>query len=381
MIRYLDLKAITALHGEEIQKALTETAESGWYLLGERVKMFENEYAKYIGTRHCVATGNGLDALWLILRAWKEMGIMADGDEVIVPANTYIASILSVSENGLRPVLVEPNPDTLQIDERRIEEAITPRTKAVMIVHLYGICAFTERISEICKKYGLKLMEDNAQGHGTLLYNPHSQMVRRLTGSLGDAAAHSFYPGKNLGALGDAGCVTTNDDELAAIIRALANYGSERKYVFGYEGINSRMDEIQASVLSVKLKYLAQDNERRRKIAKIYCDGIRNPNVVIPKALKESSGKGSPGNSFHIFPILSEKRDSLKEYLANLGIETMIHYPIPPHLQRCYANWKDISLPITEMIHSQELSLPCNQAMTLGEADEVVEAVNSFDPS
>ena len=368
-IKYLDLKAITALHGDEIRRAVTDVVNSGWYLLGEHVRQFEAEYARYIGTMHCVACGNGLDALTLILRAYKEMGVMSDGDEVIVPANTYIASILAITENGLRPVLVEPRLDTLQIDDGRIEEAITDRTRAVMIVHLYGCCAYTDRIGEICRRHNLKLIEDNAQAHGCRFPSPECD---RLTGSLGDAAGHSFYPGKNLGALGDAGAVTTDDEQLAAVVRALANYGSSRKYVFPYQGRNSRMDEMQAAVLSVRLRYLDAENGRRRAIAHLYIKGVRNSNIIMPKALYDK------GSVFHIFPVLCPERDRLQHYLSSHGVATLIHYPIPPHHQQCYSQWASLSLPVTERIHRQELSLPCHQAMTDQEAEYIASLLNNF---
>jgi dTDP-4-amino-4,6-dideoxygalactose transaminase len=292
-----------------------------------------------------------------------EMGQLCDGDEVIVPANTFIASILAITENRLKPVLVEPCLDTFLIDDSLIEQAITPRTKAIMIVHLYGRCAYTERIGALCEKYHLKLIEDNAQAHGCL-YDTQAK-----TGSLGSASGHSFYPGKNLGALGDAGAVTTNDDELAAAVRSIANYGSSKKYEFDYVGRNSRIDEIQAAVLSVKLKYLDSDNARRQEIANYYIDHISNPLVRLPERSE---------SVYHIFPVLSERRDDLQQFLTEKGVGTVIHYPIAPHQQRCYAHWNHAPLPITERIHSQELSLPCHQAMTDEEVMEVVRLMNEF---
>lgn len=365
-INYLNLKYITAMHADEIQHAVYRTVESGWYLQGSAVSSFETAYAQYIGTRHCVACGNGLDALRLMLRAYMILGRLNEGDEVIVPANTYIATILAITDCHLVPVLVEPDISTLQLDDSLIEQHITPRTKAVMLVHLYGRCAMTPLIADICNRHGLLLFEDNAQAHGCRYEN-------RRTGSLGNAAAHSFYPGKNLGALGDAGAVTTDDKEVADVVRALGNYGSSRKYVFDYQGFNSRMDEIQAAVLSVKLKYLDDDNSRRKKIARYYESHIDNPYIDIPSADSDSV--------FHIFPILSIWRDELKAYLAQHGISTMIHYPIPPHRQRCYEQWEALSLPITEKTHNYELSLPCNQAMSNNEAEYIVEIINGFSPS
>ena len=369
MIRFLDLKAVTELHAEEIGRAAEEVIASGWYLRDEATKAFEREYARYIGTEHCVGVANGLDALTLIYRAYIEMGVLVPGDEVIVPANTYIASILAITENGLKPVLVEPDRETLEIDDRLIERAITPRTRSIMIVHLYGRCAYTERIGEMCRRYNLKLVEDNAQAHGCR-FNDNGNSY--LTGSLGDAAGHSFYPGKNLGALGDGGAVTTNDKELAEAVRAIANYGSSRKYVFDYRGMNSRLDEIQAAVLSVKLRYLDEDNDRRRRIAHYYIENIDNPKIRLPRQLTDEQ------NVYHIFPVLCEERDMLQQYLADKGIETVIHYPIPPHKQACYKEWNGWSLPVTELIHREELSLPMSPALTMEEAKAVVEAVNGF---
>lgn len=362
MIPYLPLNRITAMHSAEIRAAIDNVISSGWYLKGEATRLFENHYADFIGTRYCIGVANGLDALTLILRAYKEMGQLCDGEEVIVPANTYIASILAVSENNLVPVLVEPDINTFQIDETKIERAITSRTKALMIVHLYGRCACTERIREICQSHKLLLIEDNAQAHGCMFNG-------RRTGSLGDAAGHSFYPGKNIGALGDAGAVTTDDEELASTISAIANYGSEKKYVFDYRGINSRIDEIQAAVLDVKLNCLDDDNSRRQQIASYYLSNIVNESVTLP----------TPSDSvYHIFPVLCSQRDNLQKYLLENGVETVIHYPIPPHKQKCYPQWNGLSLPITEHIHNCELSLPCHPAMTDEEVDRVVALLNAF---
>lgn len=365
MIKFLDLKAVTAMHADEISAAVQRVVNSGWYLQGNENKAFAEEYARYIGTRYCVGCGNGLDALTLILRAYKEMGRLHDGDEVIVPANTYIATILAITENNLTPVLVEPRIDTFQIDDNLIERAITSRTHAIMIVHLYGLCAYTERINEICLSHNLLLIEDNAQAHGCR-YND------RLTGSLGNAAAHSFYPGKNLGALGDGGAVTTDDEELANMIGALGNYGSERKYVFKYKGRNSRLDEIQAAVLRVKLKYLDADNALRRSIAMQYIEHIDNPLLTLP------STDYCHRSVHHIFPVLCSERDRLQQHLLNQGIQTMIHYPIPPHRQQCYADMGLMSLPITERIHREELSLPLNPTLQQEEIEQIIEAANSF---
>ena len=366
MIPFLSLKQVTELYSDELHEAVRRVVDSGWYLQGEENQRFEAEYAAYIGTKHCIGVANGLDALTLIIRAYKEMGLMHEGDEIIVPANTYIASILAITENGLKAVLVEPDINTLEIDDRLIAQAITPRTKAIMIVHLYGRCAYTERIGKLCREHGLKLIEDNAQAHGCLFSGT------RRTGSLGDAAGHSFYPGKNLGAFGDAGAVTTNDPVLADTVRAIANYGSSRKYVFDYCGRNSRLDEIQAAVLSVKLRHLDEDNERRRSVALSYLEGIRNPSIRLPEVPDWKA------NVFHIFPILSEERDELQSYLKERGIQTLIHYPIPPHKQRCYAEWNGLSFPISERIHREELSLPMSQAMSDADVQSVIEALNEW---
>ena len=365
MIKFLDLQQVTAKYSDEIHEAVSRVIDSGWYLQGEMNATFEKHYSEYIGTKYTVGVANGLDALIWILRGYIELGVMKPGDEVIAPANTYIATILAITENGLKPVLVEPDINTYEIDESLIEEAITPKTKAMMIVHLYGNCAYTEKIGKLCAKYNLKLLEDNAQAHGCL-YNG------RRTGSLGDAAAHSFYPGKNLGALGDAGAVTTNDKDLAETIRALANYGSSKKYVFKYIGRNSRLDEIQAAVLDIKLKHLDEDNALRKKVAKYYIENIKHPDIILPKV------ENWDRHVFHIFPIRCNRRDELQNYLSANGIQTIIHYPIPPHKQECYKEWNNLSFPITEQIHNEELSLPMSPVMTIREIEEVVSRINEF---
>ena len=372
-IPFLSLKDVTALHAEEIKEAVRRVVDSGWYLQGVENERFEKHYSQFVGTRYAVGCANGLDALIWIFRAYIEMGIMKAGDEVIVPANTYIATILSITENGLVPVPVEPKPDTFLIDDEKIESAITSRTKAIAIVHLYGRNAYTEKIGSLCSKYGLKLIEDCAQSHGC------KSADGRVTGSIGDAAGHSFYPGKNLGALGDGGAVTTNDPELATAVRALANYGSREKYVFKYEGRNSRLDEIQAAVLDVKLRHLDEDNAHRKEIAHYYYEHIYNPIITLPTFLPDEQ------NVCHIFPILvngKDNRDRLRDYLADNGIGTLCHYPIPPHLQECYANatWNmpRLSLPITERLADEELSLPIGPAIKLEEVAKVVDVINSF---
>ena len=384
MIKYLDLKRINDLYDAEIRQAVSSVLDSGWYLKGETTRRFEQHYANYIGTRFCIGCGNGLDALTLIFRAYIEMGVMQPGDEVIVPANTYIASILAITECGLKPVLVEPSLDTLQIDDAQIERAITPRTRAIMIVHLYGRCAYTSLIGNICRHHHLKLIEDNAQAHGCT-FGDHK------TGALGDAAGHSFYPGKNLGALGDAGAVTTDDDELAGIVRALGNYGSHQKYVHDYLGRNSRIDELQAAILDVKLRHLDEANQRRKEIAARYEREVSNPLMRFLRPVggkraelerrlvdHEMMARCSRDSVYHIFPVFCSRRDELRQYLADNGVETQIHYPIPPHKQQCYREWNALSLPITEKIHAEELSIPCHQAMTEKEAEQIVGLLNDF---
>lgn len=366
MIKFLDLEKVTASHGQEINEAVNRVVNSGWYLQGKENEKFEKDFADYIGSKYTIGCANGLDALIWIFRAYVEMGIMKPGDEVIVPANTYIASILAISENGLVPILVEPDINTYQIDPERIEEVITSKTKAILIVHLYGQCAYTDKVGELCKKYNLKLVEDNAQAHGC-------KFNGQRTGSLGDAAGHSFYPGKNLGALGDGGAVTTNDEELAKVIRAVANYGSTRKYVFKYIGRNSRLDEIQAAVLDAKLRHLDNDNARRKEVAKMYIEGIKNPAIIVPKVADFEA------HAFHIFPILTEKRDELQKYLTENEVQTIIHYPIPPHKQECYKDWNHLSFPITERIAREELSLPISPVITDDEVKEVIDLINKWD--
>jgi dTDP-4-amino-4,6-dideoxygalactose transaminase len=365
-VPFLSLQAITQKYKGEIHEAVSRVLDSGWYLQGEENSSFEENYSKYTGTLYTIGVANGLDALIWILRAYIELGVMDPGDELIVPANTYIASILAITENGLTPVLVEPDINTYQIDDTKIEAAITPKTKALMIVHLYGQCAYTEKIGEICRKHNLKLIEDNSQAHGCLYHD-------RKTGSLGDAAGHSFYPGKNLGALGDGGAVTTGNRELAETVRSLANYGSREKYVFQYRGRNSRLDEIQAAVLNVKLKYLDGDNGLRKKAAKTYLENIKNPGITLP-AVDDWTA-----HVFHVFPIRTKRRDAFQKYLSENGVQTLIHYPTPPHKQECYREWNNLSLPITEQIHREELSLPLSPVMTEGQIRYVIDIVNQWD--
>lgn len=372
-IPFLSLKDVTALHGAEISEAVTRVVNNGWYLQGKENEQFEQHYSEFIGCKYTIGCANGLDALICIFRAYIEMGVMQLGDEVIVPANTYIATILAITENNLVPVLVEPKPNSLEIDDDLIEVAITPKTKAIAIVHLYGRIAYTDKIGDLCKKYNLKLVEDCAQSHGC----KHTD--GRVTGNIGDAAGHSFYPGKNLGALGDGGAVTTNNPKLAAAVRALANYGSQKKYVFKYAGRNSRLDEIQAAVLDVKLKYLTDDNAYRKTVAHYYYEHINNPLITMPDLLPDEQ------NAYHLFPIIvngKENRDRLHDYLEENGVGTVCHYPIAPHKQECYEkevwNIPQLSLPITERLADEELSLPIGPAITLAEVAQVVELISKF---
>ena len=371
-IPFLSLKDVTALHGAEINEAVSRVVDGGWYLQGEENKRFEKDFSLFIGAKYTVGCANGLDALIWIFRAYIEMGVMKPGDEVVVPANTYIATILAITENGLIPVLVEPKPNTLEIDDDLIESHITSKTRAIAIVHLYGRIAYTKKIGELCKKYNLKLVEDCAQSHGCKFEDG------RMTGCLGDAAGFSFYPGKNLGALGDAGAMVTNDEKLAQAVRALANYGSQRKYVFKYAGRNSRLDEIQAAVLDVKLKYLVQDNAHRKEVAHYYYEHIDNHLITLPDMLPDEQ------NAYHLFPIIVRegKRDALHDYLASNGVGTVCHYPIAPHKQECYAketwNIPQLSLPITERLADEELSLPIGPTVSLEDIAEVVRFINTF---
>jgi dTDP-4-amino-4,6-dideoxygalactose transaminase len=372
MISFLDLKKINRSYEPDLSAAVQRVLDSGWYLLGKEVAAFEEEYARYIGVRHCVGVANGLDALRLILKAYIEMGVMNEGDEVIVPANTYIASILAITDNRLKPVLVEPDITTYNIDPFRIEEKITDRTKAVMIVHLYGQNAMHSEIQRLVDKYNLKLVEDNAQAQGCFYGD-------KRTGSLGHSAGHSFYPGKNLGALGDAGAVTTNDDKLAAIIRALGNYGSSKKYVNDYQGLNSRLDEIQAAILRVKLARLDEDNQKRRTVADYYLNHINHSEINFP-AVDPVGGDVLQNRShvWHLFVVRCKNRDRLQQYLTDNGVQTLIHYPIPPHKQNAYREWNELAFPITEQIHRQVLSLPISPVLSDKEVSKVCAVVNQY---
>lgn len=361
MIKFLDLEKINNRFRAEIDARFKQVLDKGWYLLGEQNVQFEQHFAAYIGTRHAIGCANGMDALNLIIKAYG----FGPGDEIIVPANTYIASILAISENGCTPVLVEPDIHTYNINPNLIEEKITPHTKAIMVVHLYGQAVQMEKIWQLAKKYNLKIIEDAAQAHG-------AEFQGRKTGNLGDAAGFSFYPGKNLGCMGDGGGITTNDDALAAKIRALRNYGSDRKYHHIYKGINSRLDELQAAVLDVKLPHLDADNLRRREIARYYRENIKNPAIILPQTYDEKA------HVWHVFVIRTPEREKLQKYLEEKGIQTNIHYPTAPHHQGAYQEWKNRSLPITEQIHAQVLSLPISPVLTDEEVGQIVKIANEF---
>ena len=368
MIKFLDLKKINERFRAEMDVATKRVLDSGWYLLGKECEAFEAEFAAYCGEKHAIGCANGLDALKLVIKAYG----FGPGDEVIAPANTYIASLIAISANGATPVLVEPDLVTYLIDPTRIEEKITPRTKAIMVVHLYGRVCKMDAVNAIARKHGLKVIEDCAQAHGAYCGS-------RRAGNLGDAAGFSFYPGKNLGCLGDGGAVTTNDDELAKKVRALRNYGSDVKYHFPYRGTNSRLDEIQAAWLRVKLPHLDADNARRAEIAARYCREISNPLVTLPaEDAGRETGDGKLGNVRHVFPVRVSRRDAFQAYLTEKGVQTVIHYPIPPHRQPAYTEWHGLSLPITEKIHDTIISLPISPVMTEGEVSEVIAAVNGW---
>lgn len=363
MIKFLDLHKINNQYQNEINSAIKKVIDSGWYLLGEENNKFTTNFAKYINTNHCIGVANGLEALSLIINALN----YKKGSEIIVPANTYIASILAISQNGHIPVLVEPDLDTYNINTNLIEEKITKKTKAIMVVHLYGQGCAIRKILEIAEKYNLDIIEDCAQAHGAYYLD-----MEQKVGSLGIANGFSFYPGKNLGALGDGGCITTNDEVIASKITALRNYGSNIKYKNIYKGINSRLDEIQAAVLDIKLKYLDEDNEKRRKIAKKYLTKIKNENITLPQNQNEKS------NVWHIFPIRCQNREKLQEYLTQNGIQTLIHYPIPPHKQKCYKELSHYNLPITEKIHKEILSIPISPVLEEEEVEKIIYILNNF---
>jgi dTDP-4-amino-4,6-dideoxygalactose transaminase len=374
MIKFLDLQGLNAQYSAELKEAAANVIDSGWYLLGEKLHQFETRLAAYIGVKHAIGVGNGLDALRLILKAYIEMGVMEEGDEIIVPANTYIASILAITDNRLKPVLVEPNINTYNLDISLIEQHITKRTRAIMVVHLYGQVCWSVELENIANKYDLKIIEDNAQAIGAIWNS-------KKTGSLGNAAGNSFYPGKNLGALGDAGAVTTDDEELAGVVRALGNYGSNKKYINEYQGLNSRMDELQAAFLNIKLKYLDAENQHRRKIAQYYLNNIKHPNITLPNFNNNSTLNPQPStlsHVWHLFVIRHINRNKLQQYLSKNGIQSLIHYPIPPHKQLAYKEWNDLSLPISEKIHDEVLSLPISPVMTVYEQEIITKVISEY---
>ncbi|MGE4500916.1 MAG: DegT/DnrJ/EryC1/StrS family aminotransferase [Hydrogenovibrio sp.] len=371
MIPFLDLKGINAQYREELIQAATEVIDSGWYIQGSNVSAFEQEFADYCGTKHCVGVANGLDALILIFRAYKELGKLQDGDEVIVPANTYIASILAITENCLKPILIEPDEPTYNLSPGLIEKAITPQTKAILAVHLYGQLADMPAINAIAKKHDLLVIEDSAQAHG-------AQIEGRKAGSWGDASGFSFYPGKNLGALGDAGAVTTNDGELAQTIRALGNYGSHKKYENLYQGVNSRLDEMQAAFLRVKLRHLDEEIAQRRKVAAAYVNGLKDKSFILPTHDPHLDIENYEQHVWHLFVIRSKDRKKLQTYLSEHNVQTLIHYPIPPHKQGAYQAWSNMTFPITETIHKEVLSLPISPMLSYQEITKVINVINSF---
>lgn len=370
MISFLDLKAINKQYREKLIKAAVRVIDSGWYIQGTEVKAFEEEFADYCGTKHCIGVANGLDALTLTLRAWKELGKLKEGDEVIVPANTYIASILAITENRLVPVLVEPDTLTYNLCSKSSEKAITSKTRAILPVHLYGQMADMPAIMDIAERYNLLVLEDSAQAHGATINGIKA-------GNWGDASGFSFYPGKNLGALGDAGAVTTNDDELAQTIRALGNYGSYKKYENLYQGVNSRLDEIQAAMLRVKLCYLDLETQHRREVAIAYAKGVNNTVLKMPIS-SDISMNDLLHHAFHLFVIHTKERDALKEYLAEEGIQTLIHYPIPPHKQEAYKAFSKIKLATTESLHQNVLSLPISSVQSYEDTIKIIDVLNSW---
>jgi dTDP-4-amino-4,6-dideoxygalactose transaminase len=365
MIPFLDLKKINNQYADALKEACARVIDSGWYILGKELSAFEAAFSDYCGVTHTIGVANGLDALILTLRAWKELGKLKDGDEVIVPANTYIASILAITENKLTPILVEPDETTYNICPQNIAKAITPKTKAIVAVHLYGQLAPMPEIMALAKRHQLLVLEDAAQAHGATINGIKA-------GNWGDAAGFSFYPGKNLGALGDAGAITTNDPVLADTVKALQNYGSHKKYENLHQGINSRLDEIQAAILRVKLPYLEKETKARQEIARIYAAKIKNPSIILPKIDTPDS------HVFHLFVIRAKKRAKLQEYLTQKGIQTLIHYPIPPHKQQAYPQLNTLSFPITEKIHQEILSLPMDPTISRNDIDTIITAINQF---
>lgn len=374
MINFLDLQKINAQYSEKLKQAAAEVIDSGWYLLGDKLKFFENNLGNFLGVKYAMGVSNGLDALRLILRAYIEIGVMKEGDEVIVPANTYIATILAITDNRLKPVLVEPDINTYNLDVLLIEKYITDRTKAIMVVHLYGQLCWSEELELIAKHYNLKIIEDNAQAIGAIWNG-------KRTGSLGDAAGFSFYPGKNMGALGDSGAVTTNDEDLAKTIRALANYGSSKKYVNDYQGLNSRMDEIQAAFLDIKLKYIDKENQHRREVAQYYIENIKHPDIILPQIRNQKpETRNNLEHVWHLFIIRCKERDKLQNYLMENNIQTLIHYPIPPHKQDAFKDYNNYYLPLTEKIHREVLSIPISPVLKMDELKNIARFINKFKP-
>lgn len=371
MIKFLDLKSINDSYEPQLSEAIKSVLDSGWYLLGKETELFEAEYSSFLGCKHTIGVANGLDALRLIFKAYLEMGVIQEGDEVIVPAHTFIASILAITDNRLVPILVEPDPNSFNLDSSKIEAAITPKTKAILVVHLYGQIGINQEMLDLAKKYNLKIIEDNAQAIG-------AKWKGKSAGNLGDASGHSFYPGKNLGALGDGGAVTTNNSELATVIRSLANYGSREKYNHEFQGLNSRLDEIQAAVLRVKLKKLEADNNKRRLIAAYYLEHIKNTLVVLPFLPEKANPANFEEHVWHLFVIKTNTRDQLQDYLAKNGIQTLIHYPVPPHKQGAYKELNEMEFPISEKLSKEVLSLPISPVMTEEEYRKVVETINSY---
>lgn len=370
-IKFLDLKKINSLYRQEFNQQIQSVLDSGHYILGNEGEKFEQEFAKFCATKYALGVANGLDALILIIRAYKELGVFCDGDEIIVPANTYIASILAISANNLVPILVEPNINTYNINPDLIESKITKKTKAILPVHLYGRCAEMQKINKIAYKYNLKVIEDCAQAHGAIEFESNKKV-----GNLGNAGAFSFYPGKNLGALGDAGAITTNNDELYQAIKALRNYGSHQKYHNLFKGFNSRLDEIQAGILQVKLKYLDRDNSERQNIAKLFIENIKNPNIICPQ-----NPQNLTSHVWHLFVIRTKNRDELQKFLLDKHqIQTVIHYPIPPHKQQAYSELNSLNLPITEQIHREVLSLPLYPTLGSQEIERIIESINHYQP-
>lgn len=407
MVKFLDIQKINNQYADELKRLACEVIDSGWYIMGERLRLFETNLAKYIGVQHAIGVASGLDALRLILKGYIKMDVMKEGDEVIVPANTFIATILAITDNRLKPVLVEPDIDTYNLNISLLEKHITSKTRAIIVVHLYGRTCWSEELEQIASKYSLKVIEDNAQAIGADYTDPfignkeneipidHKGKSKR-TGSLGHAAGFSFYPGKNLGALGDAGAITTNDDHLAEIVKALGNYGSKKKYVYDYQGSNSRLDEIQAAFLDLKLRYLDTENKGRHEIARYYCENIKNPEIKLPatpfffsKKQKTLNTKHKTINNekqtanlnshvWHLFVIQHPRRNELQEFLKKHGIETHIHYPIPPHKQLAFKEWRNLKLPITEAIHERAISLPISPVIALEDVEKTVRYLNIF---